>query len=244
MKKAFVLAIIIIVIASLSFSLCSCGINNKSGSVSSEKTIGEISEISSDNQEVETSGDKYHEPHFTSVDDFMLAISDIDAFCSNGTKHPDYYLNLKENIRDFTQYKYFAYTDNYDTFYAELHNRGYLTVHYYFKNGVEYSFYYNDIEHAPESTEEIGELRIGDQIIKMFLRDPSLNSSYYKYVARGDWKFDGHIVHVYAKSNNLNDLKNLEDFLSVDLIEFASEYCSSDISTSVGSTNIETETIP
>ncbi len=165
---------------------------------------------------------------FNSLDELLLAIEDIDAFCEivtdNGEGEPVEPEFIKEKLSVFSDYP-FALIDNCSSIWAELTHNG-LQIVLTSKGGTDYTFiYWFDADSFHLANGEVfGEFKIDDQYIKMYSFS-NLVGLKYSYV--GVWTNNDMPVFVGVAGDS-EELKSPESFqdqeiYTVDLFELASQ---------------------
>ena len=165
---------------------------------------------------------------FNSLDELLLAIEDIDAFCEivtdNGEGEPVEPEFIKEKLSFFSDYP-FALIDNCSSIWAELTHNG-LQIVLTSKGGTDYTFiYWFDADSFHLANGEVfGEFKIDDQYINMYSFS-NLVGLKYSYV--GVWTNNDMPVFVGVAGDS-EELKSPESFqdqeiYTVDLFELASQ---------------------
>ena len=218
MKRFFTLRIIAIIILSF-LTLCSCDILPNS---SSDRN-GEDNET----QETTDCGDAPGYQYFASMEELLLAINDIDAFCEevkyDGHGNEINSRFVKDNLDELAKYP-FAYMDNYKSFFMEMFSGG-MHVTFVTENDIEYNFAYIP---GSDTTPVIREprdhiLKINDQVVEMCLCDPAPREHYYEFY--GVWKNeDMYVTITVIVERDYTEFDGFEEFYTVDLVELASEY--------------------
>ena len=159
------------------------------------------------------------------MDEFLLAINDIDAFCEvvngNGSGGPVCRNFVKENLDEIIKYP-FAYIDDFKSFKAEMTD-GVLHATFVTENDVRYTFAYTPRSRLtpvyPNNTVDV--LVIDGQSIEMGRRD---HPGFGYYSLYGIWKNRDTYVNISITVDyDISSFEELEEFYTVDLRELASQ---------------------
>ena len=243
MKRKLIVCIILILTALFSINLCSCDIIEQDDTIASgttDRKVEETTSVDSHNGEceettsVDTHDNEIDEPggeedeeqqRFFSMDEFLLAINDIDAFCEavdgNGSGGPVYRNFVKENLDEIIKYP-FAYIDDFKSFKAEMTD-GVLHATFVTENDVRYTFAYTPRSRLtpvyPNNTVDV--LVIDGQSIEMGRRD---HPGFGYYSLYGIWKNRDTYVNISISVDyDISSFEEQEEFYTVDLRELASQ---------------------
>ena len=224
MKKLFIMVIALILMCSFALNLCSCNIDesiDKQPWETENESLFETNDKSNSNTpndtniKVEGSEEDCTIQRFSSFDELLLAINDIDAFCEvvknrNGAGQPVDKAFVKENLDKLVKYP-FAYIDNYKSFYAELYC-GVLHATFITEDETSYTFAYiliTDFK-GVEVDGSIIKMVIGDQLVEL---EKNYKSSYCEL--RGVWKNND--IRVTVSVVNYQKIPvDLENFSTID----------------------------